>query len=325
MPFRHGEEGQRHMELKQLAALVTVADVGSVTKAARLLHLVQPAVTRQIRLLEEEVGVALFERTPQGMTPTPAGAAFVERARRALHELERARTEARPSSEQVTGLVTIGLLESVTDLLVQPLLAALEERYPGIEVRILTAYSGHLQTWLDDGDVDLATLYNVATTQSLAVLPLVREPLWAVAPPDSGLVAGQPIRWATLFDQPLVLPVSGHGLRALIDQARSALPAQPHIRVETNSMHLQKALVLAGHGWTVLPAAGVAGDVRAGVLSGAPLTEPDVARALVLALRRGARTPRPVEVVANELLGLTRSLTRTGRWPSAEPIADDPG
>ena len=313
------------MELKQLTALVTVADVGSVTKAARLLHLVQPAVTRQIRLLEEEVGVPLFERTPQGMTPTAAGVVLVDRARRALHELDRARAEIRPTLEQVTGLVTVGLLESVTDLLVQPLLTSVEERYPGIEVRILTAYSGHLQAWLDDGDVDLATLYNVAGAQSLAVIPLLREPLWAVAPPDAGLSAKRPVPWAELLEQPLVLPVSGHGLRALIDQARSSLAAQPRIKVETNSMHLQKKLVLAGHGWTVLPAAGVADDVRSGVLTGAPLSEPDMSRSLVLALRRGTRTPRPVQAVADELLRLTRTLTRSGRWPSAQAIAADDG
>jgi DNA-binding transcriptional LysR family regulator len=313
------------MELKQLTALVTVADVGSVTKAARLLHLVQPAVTRQISLLEDEVGVPLFERTPQGMTPTAAGVVLVDRARRALHELDRARAELRPALEQVTGLVTVGLLESVTDLLVQPLLTALAERYPGIEVRILTAYSGHLQAWLDDGDVDLATLYNVAGAQSLAVVPLLHEPLWAVAPPDAGLTARRPVPWAELLEQPLVLPVAGHGLRALIDQARSAVPARPRIAVETNSMHLQKKLVLAGHGWTVLPAAGIADDVRSGVLTGAPLSEPEISRSLVLALRRGTRTPRPVEAVANELLRLTRTLTRSGRWPSAQTDTADDG
>jgi LysR family transcriptional regulator, nitrogen assimilation regulatory protein len=84
------------MDLKHLTALVTVSDAGSVTKAARLLHVVQPAVSRYIRALEDEVGVPLFERTRQGMTLTPAGEILAERARRALLELERARAEIRP-------------------------------------------------------------------------------------------------------------------------------------------------------------------------------------------------------------------------------------
>lgn len=101
MPGQDGREcGQ--WTSKQLKALVTVAEVGSVTRAAELLHLVQPAVTRQIRPLEQEVGVALFERTRQGMRPTEAGAMMVDRARRALNELERARVEVQPTPGVVT-------------------------------------------------------------------------------------------------------------------------------------------------------------------------------------------------------------------------------
>src|ERR1700751_4496540 len=100
------------MDLRQLTALVTVAEVGSVTKAAELLHLVQPAVTRQIRSLEQELGVPLFERTRQGMHLTDAGAVMVDRARRALRELGRARAEIQPTPGVIAGSVSVGLLES---------------------------------------------------------------------------------------------------------------------------------------------------------------------------------------------------------------------
>jgi DNA-binding transcriptional LysR family regulator len=175
------------MDLRQLTALVAVADAGSVTRAARLLHLVQPAVTRQIRSLEEELGVPLFDRTRQGMVPTTAGQALIGRARRALHELELARTEIRPpGAGEVTGIVRVGLLESVLDVLAEPLVTAVARRHPGIELRVLTAYSGHLRDWLDSGDIDLSLLYNLDDTSSLTVVPLLREPLWALAPPAAG-------------------------------------------------------------------------------------------------------------------------------------------
>jgi LysR family nitrogen assimilation transcriptional regulator len=242
---------------------------------------------------------------------------LVERARRALHELERARAEIRPEAGQVTGTVSVGLLESVIDVLAQPLATAVADRYPGIELRILTAYSGHLQAWLDSGDIDLSLLYNLTDAPWLAVIPLLRERLWVVAPPDAALTPESPMTWELLLTHPLVLPVPGHGLRALIDQARSSLATQPRIAIQTNSMHLQKKLVLAGHGWTVLPAAGVAGDIAAGLLSGAPLTAPEVVRSVVLGLHRGRRTSAPVEVVATELTRLVRALVRSGAWPSA--------
>jgi DNA-binding transcriptional LysR family regulator len=301
------------MDLRQLTALVTVAEVGSVTKAAQLLHLVQPAVTRQIRTLEEEVGAPLFDRTRQGMTLTPAGELLVERARRALHELELARTEIRSSGRgELTGIVRVGLLESTLDVLAEPLATAVARRHPGIELRVLTAYSGYLRDWLDSGDIDMSLLYDLDDSASLTVIPLLRDPLWAVAPPGAGLSPSSPVPWEKVLAQPLVLPVAGHGLRALIDQARSQAPpgqsAETRVAMQTNSMHLQKKLVLAGHGWTVLPAAGVTGDVAAGTLSGAPVTAPEMVRSVVLGLRRGRRVPAPVDVVASELTRLAREL-----------------
>jgi LysR family nitrogen assimilation transcriptional regulator len=314
------------VEIRQLTALVTVADAGSVTAAARLLRMVQPAVTRQIRTLEEEIGAPLFKRTRQGMVLTADGELLVAHARRALAELERARLEISPAHGDVTGVVSVGLLDSVADVLAQPLAATVAAAYPGIELRILTAYSGHLQQWLDAGDIDLSLLYNLPATASLAVIPLLREQLWVVAPPDAGLSAGTPVSWAQVLSRPLVLPVPGHGLRTLIDQAWSQLPGRPRIAVQVNSMALQKRLVLAGHGWTVLPAAGVAGDIAAGVLSGAPLTAPEVERSVVLGLQLGRRTPAPVDRVATELRRLASQLVLSGAWPATlEPGVTGPG
>lgn len=305
------------MDVRQLKALVTVAEVGSVTRAAELLHLVQPAVTRQIRTLEQELGVPLFERTRQGMRPTEAGTIMVDRARRALNELERARAEVRPAPGVVTGIVTVGLLESTAELLAEPLVRAVARDHPGIELRLMTAYSGHLQQWLDDGDLDLSLLYNLDSTPSLNARPLVREHLWVVAPAAAGLRADRPVPFTEAAAHPLVMPASGHALRALLDAAAGRAGAELDVAVQTNSMRVQKQLVLAGHGWTVLPGVGIAEDVAAGTLSAAPLSEPDVWRSIVLATPRSGRTPPAVQVVARELVRRIRTEVTGGRWLSA--------
>ncbi|WP_416982483.1 LysR family transcriptional regulator [Streptomyces sp. T028] len=307
------------MDLKQLKALVTVAEVGSVTRAAELLHLVQPAVTRQIRTLEEELGVALFDRTRQGMRPTEAGTAMVERARRALNELERARAEVQPAPGAVTGIVTAGLLESTSDLLAEPLVSTLAKEHPGVDLRLMTGYSGHLQRWLDDGDLDLTLLYDLDSTPSLNARPLVRERLWVVAPPAAGLRADRPVPFTEAAARPLVMPASGHGLRALIDGAAGRARAAMEVSAQTNSMRVQKQLVLGGHGWTVLPGVGIAEDVARGTLSAAPLCEPEVWRSIVLATPRAGRTPPAVQVVARELVRQIESAVGRGSWPSARP------
>lgn len=305
------------MDVRQLKALVTVVEVGSVTRAAELLRIVQPAVTRQIRALETELGVPLFDRTPRGMRPTPAGLSLADRARRALTELERARAELAPVPGVVSGIVTLGLLDSAADVLAEPLVSALRERHPGIELRLLTAYSGHLQQWLDDGDLDLSTLYNLTSTPSLNVTPLVRERLWVVAPPAARLRADEPVSFARAAQLPLVVPTGGHALRTLIDGAAAAAGVEPDIAVQTNSMNLQKRLVLGGHGWTILPGIGIAADVAEGRLSAAPLCQPEVWRTIVLGTPRAGRSTPAVTAVARELTAQIRRAVAEQRWPSA--------
>ncbi len=305
------------MDFRQLKALVTVAEVGSVTRAAELLHLVQPAVTRQIRTLEQELGVALFERTRHGMRPTAAGTTLVERARRALAELDRARAEIQPTPGVVTGIVTVGLLDSASDLLAEPLVSALARDHPGVQLRLLTAYSGHLQQWLDDGDLDLSLLYGLESSPSLNAAPLVRERLWVAAPPSEALSGDEPVPFAEAATRPLVMPAAGHALRTLIDGAAARAGVRVAESVQTNSMRAQKQLVRAGHGWTILPAVGIAADVADGSLSAAPLSEPDVWRSIVLGTPRAGRMPAAVEAVARELTRQVHSAVHQGRWPSA--------
>jgi LysR family transcriptional regulator, nitrogen assimilation regulatory protein len=305
------------VDFKQLKALVTVVEAGSVTRAAELLHLVQPAVTRQIRALEQELGVPLFDRTRHGMRPTAAGAALADRARRALTELDRARAELTPAPGVVSGIVTVGLLESASELLAEPLVSAVLGAHPGIEIRVLTAYSGHLQQWLDDGDLDLSLLYNLTNASSLNVTPLVREQLWAVAPAGA-LSPDEPVAFREFAADPLVMPAAGHGLRRLIDDAARQAGAEVDTVVQTNSMTLQKRLVRAGHGRTILPAVGIADDVAAGTLSAAPLREPEVWRSIVVGMRRAGRVAPAVEVVARELATQVRTAVTQGRWPSAQ-------
>ncbi|MEV5156460.1 LysR family transcriptional regulator [Streptomyces werraensis] len=306
------------MDVRQLRALVTVAEVGSVTRAAELLHLVQPAVTRHIRSLEEELGVALFERSRQGMRPTDAGLVMVDRARRALTELERARAEVQPTPGAVTGIVTVGLLESAVDLLAEPLVSALAREQPGIELRLMTAYSGHLQQWLDDGDLDVSLLYNLAGSPSLNARPLVREQLWVAAPASDELRADRAVPFGQAAARPLVVPTAGHALRTLIDEAAARAEVRMGIVLQTNSLRVQKQLVLAGHGWTILPGVGIAADVTRGTLSAAPLSEPDVWRSIVLAMPRAGRRPPAVTVVAREVVRQVQAAVREGRWPSAQ-------
>jgi LysR family transcriptional regulator, nitrogen assimilation regulatory protein len=305
------------MDLKQLRAFLTVADTGNVTRAAEVLNLVQPAVSRQLRLLEEDIGVALFERERHGMVLTEAGRALVDYARRALLELDRARAEITGSVDGVGGLVTLGLLSSTCDLLSSPLVSAVAATYPGIRIRIAMAYSGTLQQWLETGEVDAALLYGVQRSPAIQAKPLVEEALWVVGPPSAKLRKNRPVPLARLAGKPLVLPSAPHGIRMLIDQACAVSHVELTIAAETNAMRVQKKLVLAGHGLTILPAIAVADDVARKQVTAAPLSDPKITRTIVLGLPANRAIRRHVRGAVDLLVQCVKDAAERGAWLEA--------
>jgi LysR family nitrogen assimilation transcriptional regulator len=306
------------MDIKQLNALLVVADVGSVTRAAEILHIVQPAVSRQLRLLEEDMGVQLFDRGRHGMTLTESGQILVEYARRAIHELDRARAEIQPTSGAVKGIVTIGLLPSTSDLLASALVSAISISHPGIRLRILTGYAGHLQDWLESGEVDTALLYDPKPSPTMQIKPLLQERLWIVGSVGAGLRPDQPVELVDFDGEPLILPSPPHGLRSLVDHACSIAGIKLTIVAETNSMNVQRSLVLGGHGFTILPSISVVEDVARGLLSAAPLTGPALQRKIVLALPKTRRITSAVRCVVTALENEMKDAVSRGDWLEAK-------
>lgn len=309
------------MDLKQLHAVVAVAECGSVTRAAELLHLVQPAVSRQIRLLEDELEVPLFARTKQGMVPTEDGRLLVEYARRALRELERARAEIGPARTDLRGHVTVGLLPSL-DRLAEAIVLRVREAHPAVRLRITTGYAGHLAGWIDSAEIDLGLLYDVRPAAAVDVHDLVEEPLWAVGPPDAGLRMKEPVSLSTLARHPLVLPSAPHALRSMVERAAARSGCALTIAAETNSMQVQSRLVVAGVGQTVLPIPAVIDDVRAGRLTAAPLADEGLRRRLILAVPSTRHLAPAVHAVADIVREVVGDAATSGAWPLARWIGD---
>jgi DNA-binding transcriptional LysR family regulator len=302
------------MDFRQLRAFLTVADTGNVTRAAEVLHVVQPAVSRQLKLLEEDIGAPLFQRERHGMVLTDAGKALVVYARRAMLELERARAEIAGAAEGIGGLVTVGLLPSTTGLLSSPLVSALAQRFPGIRIRIAMGYAGTLMNWLASGEVDAALLYGAERAPDMQATPLIEEPLWVIAPPDAKLRRAKPVALASLAGRPLVLPSAPHGIRTLVEHACAVSSVQLQLAAETNALSVQRSLVLGGLGWTILPPIAVADDLRTHVLSGAPLAAPAITRTIVLALPTQRPTGKHVRATVDLLVECARRAVASGAW-----------
>ncbi|MBY4866435.1 LysR family transcriptional regulator [Burkholderia anthina] len=310
------------MDIKQLRALLAVAETGSVTRAADVLHIVQPAVSRQLKLLEEDVGMALFERGRYGMELTESGEILAEHARRALLELDRARAEIQPSDTRISGIVTIGLLPSTADLLAGPLLSAVKARHPGVSLRISVGYAGHLRDWLESAEIDATLLYNPKATPAIQVQPLLGESLCVVGPSGSDLSPDRPLALADIAAWPMILPSAPHGIRNMLEQARPGAGTTLDVVAETNAMSVQKSLVARGHGFTVLPSIAVIDDIARNELRAAPLSDPGLQRTIVLALPNTRRIAAAVRAVTALLVDEMRAAVVRGDWPSAHWLAD---
>lgn len=302
------------MDFKQLRAFLTVAETGSVTRAGDVLHLVQPAVSRQLKLLEQDIGTPLFERERHGMVLTDAGKALSVYARRAMLELERARVEIAGASAGISGLVTLGLLPSTIDMLSSPLVAAIARDHPGIRIRLAMGYAGTLLGWLQSGEVDAALLYGAEHAPDVQARPLLEEALWVIAPKEARLRATRPVSLASLAGRSMVLPSAPHGIRTLVQHACAVSNVELQIAAETNALSVQRSLVLGGHGWTILPPIAVADDLKAQQLTGAPLTAPEITRTIVLALPANRPTGPHVRCAVDLLVGCARSAVESGAW-----------
>jgi LysR family transcriptional regulator, nitrogen assimilation regulatory protein len=309
------------MDLRQLRYFLHVAEFGSVSKASVSLHVAQPAVSRTIRNLEAELGVALFERHGRGVRLTEPGADLIVRAERIFRDVENARREVMAHADIIEGTVTLGIPPSFGVALAPGLVGRCRQAHPRLNLRIVESYSGFVQDWLIGSQVDLAVL-NARTVdkRSLKVEPLVQDRMFLVGPPDllAGAVGsgGSPVvPLKRLAGLRLILPTGLHGLRLIIDEAMAGAGFGVEPLIEIDSVMVIKELVLLGEGLTILPLSTVQREVAAGQLRALPITSPEIRRALVIATaidRPPGKAARAVRDIMMEYVGRLAGETDVG-------------
>lgn len=270
------------MDVAQLRTLIHVAELGSLSKAADRLNIAQPALSRQIRLLEEELGARLFVRHGRGMIATEEGEDVLRHAMRIMAELEEIRAVVSDGEAPLRGHVSIGMPPTASDVLSEPLVSAFRDAHPEATLRIVSGYSGHLFDWIQRGEIDAAILYDPRSARTLRIQPLLEEALFLIGSPDRGLSLDRPVEFAELERERLLLPSLGHGLRNLVDRYAQESGLVLDIKVEADSYSTLKSLVRHGHGVTVLPLAPIHEELKSGVLDAAPLVNPTPMRRLVM-------------------------------------------
>jgi LysR family transcriptional regulator, nitrogen assimilation regulatory protein len=308
------------MQLFQLRTLIHVAELGSLSKAADRLHIAQPALSRQIRLLEEELGVRLFDRHGRGMTLTDLGQDVLRHARRVMAELEEIRVLTGDENAPLRGHVSIGMPPTVADILSEPLVAVFREAHPESTLRIVSAYSSYLLDWMLRGEIDAAILYDPKSARTLRVQPLLDEELFLIGPPGASLMQDVPVDYGDLDGVRLLLPSNGHGLRVILEKCANERGFSLNVPVEADSYSTLKRLVRGGHGFTILPKGPIHRDLSQSELCAAPLQNPSPTRRLILCYPTDRPVPRLARLAGQAIASKVTQLVQQGTWPGRLPL-----
>lgn len=251
------------MDLRRLSYFVEACDRGSLTAASLAIDVAQPALSRQIRELEREMGVELLHRTGRGVTPTYAGRALLDGARRLLAESERLREDVRALAGATGGEAVIGMPPTVGRVLTVPLTRAIAARHPDLSLRIMEGFSGTMLEALQAGRIDLAILYENPRIALVIAEPIVEEELVVVgAACDTRLAEDATPDLAQIATYPLVLPSAHHSLRQFVVRRAQEQGVRLPVQFEIDSLDSMLALVAEGLALTILPAVAVARDAN---------------------------------------------------------------
>ncbi|KAF1046861.1 LysR substrate-binding domain-containing protein [Xylophilus sp.] len=297
------------MDLGRLAYFAGVAEAGSFSRGAATLHLSQPALSRQVQLLEEELGQRLLVRTGRGVEPTEAGVALLAHARAIFDLAEKARVDLAERQASPRGQVTVGLPPRVAYALAADLVERFRVAYPDAVISVQEGLSMRLREWLVAGRLDMALLFDPPYAAALQYETLAREPVV--------VVSAEPLparmRVADLSNLALVLPSGPNALRRLIEEQARPRGVALRVVAEVDSVRTVLSLVERGVGATVLPRSGLTLWSGARAPQVAALYGPAVRNRVVLA------TPlaRPITRTVRHATQLLRELATAYHAPAA--------
>ncbi len=304
------------MKIRQLQYFLRVVEMQNITRAAESLHVAQPALSQQIGLLEDELGVKLLARGSKGVTATTEGQLLYRHAQTILRQVENTKSLLTKTTSQVSGSVSIGLASSTARLVCLPLLAAARKIYPSVVIETVDTPSADLTKLVMQGRVDFAISPDQQAIKGLVRMPLFTEELY--------LLTHQSVEFkrprVTVDDMsPLnfVLPSPPNQLRAIFDQMFHAERRSYNLFAEASTSAILVPVVAAGLASTLLPYAAFKADLNISPIRSHRLhTNPK--REMMLCVSETSVTSHAVEKVIELLREVIKDLVLSKQWKGCE-------
>lgn len=306
------------MNLRQLKYFVRVVEVRNLTRAAEVLHVAQPALSQQMALLEEKLGVPLLIRGPKGVVPTEEGMLLYRHAQTILRQVDSTRSLLSRAADRITGTVSIGLASSTARILALPLMQRVKTELPGIVLEIVDVPSADLTKYVLQGRIDFSLSPDQRPLNGLMHESLLNEELLLLTPPSWKLGRGKP-RIADIAKLPLMLPSPPNTLRARVDHAFLAAGHTVNLYAEASTSAILIPAVQTGAAATILPYSAAHREIAEGSIK-ARATEMPLSRELVLCASNTLPPTPAVKRVMEFCKDEIRRLIGEGTWKTCRAL-----
>jgi len=311
------------MELRQIRYFIHVASLRSFTKAARALNVAQPALSRHIQSLEDELRTQLLFRTTRGVVPTDAGVTLLKMGESLLAFVEQMREEVSRAADVPSGNVIVGMPQSISPALAPLVMEECRARLPMVRLRVTEGLSIFLEEWLNVAKIDIALMTNPGKILTLHTSLVASEHMVLVGSAGNMLASQENIALADIAKLPLLI---AHGFRRLVDQWTEPRGIKLDYVMELDSITIIKEMIKRGFGYSILPYATMHAEALSGDLDVMPIVDPAVTRDLVIAVNARRPLSAAVKAVCDVIVeklgevqlqpGEKRATTSTRKTPS---------
>lgn len=312
------------ISIKQLRYFITIARLGSLSKAGAELDVAQPALSQSLRSLEEEVGFPLLDRHSRGVTLTYVGSLLLDHFNEILAQIDKTPSLVADFTNNPSGKVMVGVTTTAASSLVAPLLTSASENLPRITIHVVEAMSGRLRDELENQTLDIVTLYDVSTLQpeNHVITSAMNENLYLVSNPEKIPDDVQSVSFKELSNYPLVLPSPKHTLGAHLDLVAKKNRSPLKIHYETDSFTGIIELMRSGFA-SILPYASVSSLVESGHLRAIPIHSPPIRWSLYVAASRSSMRNISVRAIYNLLVAKIDEQSKIRQPPGQSPASAD--
>jgi LysR family transcriptional regulator, nitrogen assimilation regulatory protein len=307
------------MDLRELRSFIYIARLRSFSRAAAELHIAQPALSRQIRKLEEELGATLLERHPRGVELTEAGHIVLKRAELLVNNVRQIRDEVQSATRALSGQIAVAVPPAAGSIILPPLLRRFRQDYPNVSVHIQEGVSSTLHNWIQQGRVDVAIMHNPPAMQTIRIESLLHEAMYVVE--RSGAAGRSGYQVQDLAGLPLLLPAYPHFTRLLVEQVAAEHGFCPEVVMEVDGTALTGDLIAAGFGYGVATYAAIHRRLVRGELRATPFLGRKLYSTVAVGYRESGPTIPALPPFLARLRETTAELVGQGIWPGEVHLA----